>query len=117
MNNLNLDRAKAKLRTLQTLLHLCRFTWQGKSLSLTCSAVVAEQLKPHYQLLGLKFEHIEEILVNGTVVFSQSIAVEIEPPSISAIYGCNPEPTELLLPVLTEGMKVTPEFMAAMFPD
>ena len=78
---------------------------------------MAQKLTEYYDVLALKFEHIEKIIINGKVVFEQRVKVEIEPDSISAIHGCVEELTELSLPLLSEGMKVTPELMKIMFPE
>jgi hypothetical protein len=112
MNDLNLERAKAKLKSLETFLHMCDWSCDGRSLDITCSDILASQLTQRCDGLSLKFEHIEKVIINGVIVFEQTI--HLPEPSVSTIYGCADELTELFLPVLTEGMKVTPE---AMFPE
>jgi hypothetical protein len=98
-------------------MYLCDWSVDGRSLSLSCSETVAQKLTEYYDVLALKFEHIEKIIINGIVVFEQRVDVEIEPDSISAIYSCAEDLSKLSLPVLSEGMKVTPELMKIMFPE
>ena len=78
---------------------------------------MAQKLTEYYDVLALKFEHIEKIVINGKLVFEQTVTVKPEPDSISAIHGCVETLTELSLPLLSEGMKVTPELMKIMFPE
>jgi len=115
MNNLNLERAKAKLKSLETFLYMCDWSCDGKMLNVACSDILAAKLTQRCDVLSLKFEHIEKVIINGVVVFEQTI--HLPEPSVSTIYGCADELTELFLPVLTEGMKITPELMKAMFPE
>lgn len=95
-------------------MYLCDCSVEGRSLFLSCSQTVAQKLTEYYDVLALKFEQIEKIVINGKVVFEQTVTVKPEPDSISAIYGCAAELIELSLPVLSEGMKVTPELMEIM---
>jgi len=98
-------------------MYLCDCSVEGRSLSLLCSDIVAQKLTDYYDVLALKYEHIEKIIINGTVVFEQTVTVTPEPESISAIYSCAEELSELSLPLLFEGMKVTPELIKLMFPE
>jgi hypothetical protein len=98
-------------------MYLCDWFVDGRSLSLSCSEIVAQKLTEYCDVIALKYEHIEKIVINGTVVFEQTVSVKTEPSSISAIYSCAEELTELSLPVLSEGMKVTPELMKILFPE
>jgi hypothetical protein len=97
-------------------MYLCDWSVDGRSLSLSCSDIVAQKLTKYCDVLALKYEHIEKIVINGTVVFEQTVTVKPEPDTISAIYSCAEELTSLSLPVISEGMKVTPEILEIMFP-
>jgi hypothetical protein len=61
--------AKIKFESIDRILLLCNYTEQGTYLKIACSDLVAKPLLAKLNDLVLKFEHIEKITINNTVVF------------------------------------------------
>jgi hypothetical protein len=105
---------------LEVYLSMCEWSLEQKCLCIVCTTDVAESVYLRLNSIDRWFGGLEQIQINGSVAFEQVIPVPIvtESISVSDIYRCVDQPSELWLPVLTisEGMKVTPEMMAIMFP-
>jgi len=96
---------------------MCEWSLQGKTLNIRSSSAIADELCLRLDTINRWFDGLERVVINQSVVFERVIPLPIlEPMRITEIYKCVDQPSTLYLPVLTQGMKVTPEILEMMFP-
>jgi hypothetical protein len=82
-----LSRAKSKFKTIGTYLRLCDWSLIGRSLIISCSELVADRLTSRLDALVLCFEHVEKVVINGSVVFDVPLPKITELPTMPKSSG------------------------------
>jgi hypothetical protein len=112
----SLKLANLTFEYLEIYLSMCEWSLQGKILNIRSSSAIADELCLRLDTINRWFDGLERVVINQSVVFERVIPLPISEMRITEIYRCVDQPSTLYLPVLTQGMKVTPEILELMFP-